>query len=442
MDIDISLYDLSKMFDAMWYQETLNDMWDVGLQDDKFALMARMNKECSVAVKTPAGITDRFTVQEIEMQGTVAGPIKACVQVDTLGRDCYLYNEGLYLYKNCVKIPPLGMVDDIASISLCGIDSIKMNAIINSKIDSKKLEFGPSKCYNIHVGKKVENCCDLKVQGKVMKRKESEVYLGDIICSSGTNDKNIAKKVNQGIGAVSEIFSTLSQVSLGHFYYEIALMFRDANLVSKLVSSSEVWYDVKKHEYKKLENIDEMFFRRMLEVPISVPKEGIYIEMGKMPVKYVIRIRRLMYWWHLVNLNSKEVLQKVYSAQKLNSSKGDWVVQLETDKKELKLNITDEELKNYKQEEFKMLIKRKVEILAGKHLEELRKSHSKTEKLVFNGFTPAAYLLSKNLTVHEVKTLFKLRTRMINVKANFSSNQDNLWCKACLLFKETQEHLI
>ena len=31
---------------------------------------------------------------------------------------------------------------------------------------------------------------------------------------------------------------------------------------------------------------------------------------------------------------------------------------------------------------------------------------------------------------------------MINVKANFSSNQDNLWCKACLLFKETQEHLI
>ena len=70
------------------------------------------------------------------------------------------------------------------------------------------------------------------------------------------------------------------------------------------------------------------------------------------------------------------------------------------------------------------------------------KGTMKTEKLKFNGFTPAAYLLSKNLTVHEVKTLFKLRTRMINVKANFSSNQDNLWCKACLLFKETQEHLI
>jgi hypothetical protein len=38
IDIDISLYDTAKCFDAMWYQETMNDMWDVGVKDDKFAL--------------------------------------------------------------------------------------------------------------------------------------------------------------------------------------------------------------------------------------------------------------------------------------------------------------------------------------------------------------------------------------------------------------------
>ena len=86
LDVDINLYDIAKCFDAMWYQETMNDMWDVGVQDDKFALMAKMNEKCSIAVKTPAGITDRFILKEIEMQGTVPGPIKAGVQVDTLGR--------------------------------------------------------------------------------------------------------------------------------------------------------------------------------------------------------------------------------------------------------------------------------------------------------------------------------------------------------------------
>ena len=142
IDIDVNLYDIAKCFDAMWFQETMNDMWDVGVQDDKFALMARMNRKCNIAVKTPVGITDRFEATEIEMQGTVPGPIKAGVQVDTLGRDCYLYNEGLFLYKNCVTVPPLGMCDDVASIARCGIDSIKTNAIINAKIESKKLEFG------------------------------------------------------------------------------------------------------------------------------------------------------------------------------------------------------------------------------------------------------------------------------------------------------------
>ena len=41
----MNLYDIAKCFDAMWYQETMNDMCDVGVQDDKFTLMARMNKK-------------------------------------------------------------------------------------------------------------------------------------------------------------------------------------------------------------------------------------------------------------------------------------------------------------------------------------------------------------------------------------------------------------
>ena len=58
--------------------------------------------------------------------------------------------------------------------------------------------------------------------------------------------------------------------------------------VSKLVSSSEVWYDVTKQEYKKLESVDEMFYRRLFNVQISTPKESLYMETGKIPIKYII----------------------------------------------------------------------------------------------------------------------------------------------------------
>ena len=50
-----------------------------------------------------------------------------------------------------------------------------------------------------------------------MKTAEHETYLGDVICSSGKNEENISNKANYGVGAISQIFSMLSQVSLGHF---------------------------------------------------------------------------------------------------------------------------------------------------------------------------------------------------------------------------------
>ena len=58
--IDIQFYDLAKCFDAMWAEETMNDIYDVGVTNDRFALISQMNDKCQVKVKTPVGDTDRF----------------------------------------------------------------------------------------------------------------------------------------------------------------------------------------------------------------------------------------------------------------------------------------------------------------------------------------------------------------------------------------------
>ena len=122
-------------------EETMNDLWDVGVTDDRFSVISELNKKCNISVRTPVGLTERFELNDIEMQGTVLGPIKASVQLDTLGRDCYERQEGLYLYNGCVSVPPLQMIDDVASFSICSTQSIVTNAIINAKIESKKLTF-------------------------------------------------------------------------------------------------------------------------------------------------------------------------------------------------------------------------------------------------------------------------------------------------------------
>ena len=55
------------------------------------------------------------------------------------------------------------MVDDLVCISLCGVNSVKMNAYVNAKTNLKKLQFGAKKCHKMHVGAKRIFCPDLKV---------------------------------------------------------------------------------------------------------------------------------------------------------------------------------------------------------------------------------------------------------------------------------------
>ena len=48
ISVDLHLMDLSKCFDLMWSQETMNDLYDLGVREDKFVLISKMNEECKM----------------------------------------------------------------------------------------------------------------------------------------------------------------------------------------------------------------------------------------------------------------------------------------------------------------------------------------------------------------------------------------------------------
>ena len=66
--INIQTLDIYKCFDEMWYAETHNDLYDVKVQDKKFALIAKLDEEADVIVKTPCGPTEEFKLRELVMQ--------------------------------------------------------------------------------------------------------------------------------------------------------------------------------------------------------------------------------------------------------------------------------------------------------------------------------------------------------------------------------------
>ena len=283
--IDIQGYDIEKCFDEMWFQETHNDLWNANITDDRFALISQLDENCQAVVKTPCGDTERFTLNRIVLQGSVFGPLKCSVQVDTLGRDCLSRDVGLYQYKNVISIPPLAMIDDILGITNCNDEAVELNSIINVKVETKKLRLSEKKCYKIHIAKKtkdVRKCeTDLMVHDEPMKSASEAKYLGDILNEEGTIDGTIEDRRLKGIGIMNQVSSILNSISLGFYYLDIALVLREAKLINGTLTNSEVWPSLNKQHKYSLEAADLDLMRKIFNAHSKTASELFHLETGK-----------------------------------------------------------------------------------------------------------------------------------------------------------------
>ena len=156
-------YDYAQMFDSINLQEAISDIYDAGLDDESLSLLYEANKEIFMAVKTSRGLSARQVITNSVLQGDTFGSILASVQVDRIGQKC-LQAGHFYLYKDSLQIGFLGLVDDIVGITNAGADSLQLNSFINIRTAEKGLQFGPSKCNYMLIGKSLKNVHQPKLE--------------------------------------------------------------------------------------------------------------------------------------------------------------------------------------------------------------------------------------------------------------------------------------
>ena len=158
----LQIYDYKQMFDSINLRQAISDIYETGFKDDNLLLLYKANKEISMAVNTPNGLTERETLEDIVLQGDTWGSILASVQVDTIGQECSKAGYG-YRYKNILPVSMLGLVDDIIGVTEVGYQAQMMNSFINIKTAEKGLQFGVKKCTTMLVGKSKENLLNSKL---------------------------------------------------------------------------------------------------------------------------------------------------------------------------------------------------------------------------------------------------------------------------------------
>ena len=123
---------------------------------------------------------------------------------------------------------------------------------------------------------------------------EKEKYVGDIVTGDGKHAKNVSARRSKGLGMICEIISIIDSLCLGCHYFATALIMRQSMLVSVMLSNSEAWLRLTKSDLGKIEGVDRMFLRRVFQVPNSVPISFLYLETGCTPMRYLIKMRRIM----------------------------------------------------------------------------------------------------------------------------------------------------
>ena len=274
-----------------------------------------------------------------------------------------------------------------------------------------------------------------------MLKSEKEKYLGNILTSNGKINENISTRCNKSIGLINEIMSTLNEVSFGYHYFEIGILFRNSKLINGMLCSIEALYGLNITLVEKLEKCDNDFFRRLFKSGAGTPVESFYLATNTLPIRHIITGRRLMFLWSILNKSESDLVRKCLTAQQLKPVKNDMITTFESDLEMCDITLTMTEISMMKKMTFRKLVNTQLREVSRKYLLNMKTKHSKLNS-ISDSYKFEPYLLSMNLSTEEKQILFKLRTRMVDVKFNFKTQfGQNLTCNFCPE-SDTQAHLL
>ena len=113
--------------------------------------------------------------------------------------------------------------------------------------------------------------------------------------------------------------------------------------------------------------------------------------------------------------------------------------------KDLKIDKNFEDIKLMKKHEFRRIVSKSIQKNAMQILEDKKSIHSKVKHLKHEIFGMQKYLRNNNMkiSIEEKQMIFKLRSKVTNVKMNFKGMHEDLKCKICNEEEnETQKHIL
>ena len=169
----------------------------------------------------------------------------------------------------------------------------------------------------------------------------------------------------------------------------------------------------------------------------------LFLELGVMPLRKMIKERRLHFLFYILNQNPDSILFKVFEKRSQNRTKKDWVSTVLSDLETMKIDVNFGDIQTMNKTKWKNVVKTKIREESFQYLESIKQKHSKVMELKHINLKMQEYFLptKQEISKEDIQCIFKMRSRAINVKMNMKGAYDSNECQVCLKEEETQKHI-
>ena len=414
-------------------------LWKLGVRDETLSTLYNMNKKAVIQVKTPVGISNKFSQETIVKQGTVSGP----PMCSTSTAEFAALNKVRGFPIGNFNINTIILVDDILNANSAPDDVITSHKNMEDFSHLKRLPVNGRKCFLLPINAK-EPCkipC-LKFEGIRMEVVDLVLYLGNIFSSKGDNKEKIKDRVNKAKTCMIESISLCSEITLGIYIVQSLLLAQSMMFIPTLLFGAQTWTNLTVEDTKLIKTSQLQFLKRILRAPSSACNSITFLELGVLPAQYEIHIMKLTFLHHILTLEEDDPVKLVYMEQLKTPEEKNWANEVQNLRSMYEIKVTDVEISELSKDEWKAMVSNVVKEQAIISLNEEKNCLSKSSSFPdAECFQPSKYLF--HFTVSRACLLFRVRSRIINIKDvqryKFGDDQS---CRVCGDAEETIDHVL
>ena len=135
-------------------------------------------------------------------------------------------------------------------------------------------------------------------------------------------------------------------------------------------------------------------------------------------------------------------MSRFFHAQLSNPVDGDWTKQVQKDLQDIDMNLSMNDIKSLSEDCLRTKVKNAISKAAFKWLTSEKLKKTKVMNISYEKFGIQEYLVSPEMETREKKLLFQMRTRMVDLKANYKNGHADISCPLCGTSEDNQKHVL